>query len=680
MARKKTTPKKKTTKRKTPARKTVRKTARKNESKNNGSIWGFLFKWGFVAALWVVIIAVLTLAWYARDLPDIASEAGFERRPSIIVKDRRGNTIARYGEVKGESLTVNQLPDHMIWAVLAVEDRRFYRHPGIDIIGLLRAALTNARAGHIVQGGSTITQQLAKNLFLSHERTYKRKIQEAMLAFWLEYELSKDEILSAYLNRVYLGAGTYGIDAASQLYFNKSASDMDLRESAIIAGMLKAPSRYSPIKNPGLANERADVVLYAMADAGYITDDNAKTLSNPAPRPARKPQGGNAVRYFSDWVIEGLDELIGVPETDLIIETTLDSRVQDNAATAISSTLRRYGPDRDMTQGAMIVMGLDGRIVAMVGGKDYNQSQFNRAVQAKRQPGSSFKPFVYLAALEQGWKPETGIWDKPVKGREFGSYRPKNFGGKYYGEVSLETALTFSMNTAAVRLMKQVGVSPVIETARRLGIISPLAPDLSLSLGSSAVSMLELTTAYGAIATGGLSVYPYAITKISDKDGRVYYSRERTTRARRTIASKNVRSINQMMRSVVEFGTGSAAKIGIPAAGKTGTSQNSVDAWFMGYTDKLVAGVWFGNDDNTPMKGVTGGSYPARVWRDVVGKSSRYVPALGEGLLAESAPSGIFDALLGRLGQSEEERSWFSRGRIEREESFSHKQQKRYND
>lgn len=679
MARKKNTSK--ATKRKTAARKTARKNvkAKRANAKHPTSFFGFLIKWGIVAALWVGIIGVLMLAWFAKDLPDLASQAGFERRPSITIQDRQGNVITRYGEVKGESLAIADLPDHLIWAVLAVEDRRFYRHPGLDVIGLMRAALTNARAGHIVQGGSTITQQLAKNLFLSHERTYKRKIQEAMLAFWLEYELSKDEILSAYLNRVYLGGGTYGIDAASQLYFNKSALNLDLRESAIIAGMLKAPSRYSPIKNPGLTNERADIVLRAMVAAGYISDESAKSLSNPAPRPSRKPQGGNAVRYFSDWVIDGLDELIGVPEADLIIETTLDSRVQNNAASAISSTLRRFGPDRDMSQGAMIVMGLDGRILAMVGGKDYNQSQFNRAVQAKRQPGSSFKPFVYLTAIEQGWEPEDPILDDIVTDRELGSYRPKNFAGKYYGEVSLETALTFSMNTAAVRLMKEVGVGHVINTARRLGIISKLEPDLSLALGSSSVSMLELTTAYGALATGGLSVYPYGITKISDKSGRVYYSRERKTFARRTIEPDNVRAMNQMMRSVVEFGTGAAAQIGTPAAGKTGTSQNSVDAWFMGYTDKLVAGVWFGNDDNTPMKGVTGGSFPARVWRDVVSGSSRHVTALGDGLLAESAPTGLFDALLGRLSNEDETR-WYSRGRKQRATDLSHEKQKRYND
>lgn len=673
MAHKNTSKKKAVKKRKSPARKTARK------QKQKRSPLKALIKWCIVLALWIGIIGVLTLAWFAKDLPNIASEAGFERRPSITVLDRQGNTIARYGEVKGDSLTVEDLPDHLIWAVLAVEDRRFYNHFGLDPIGLTRAAVTNAKAGHIVQGGSTITQQLAKNLFLSHERTYKRKIQEAMLAFWLEFELSKDEILSAYLNRVYLGGGTYGIDAASKLYFSKSATELKMREAALIAGMLKAPSRYSPLKNPGLANERADVVLHAMAAAGYISDENAKDMSNPAPRPPRKPQGGNAVRYFSDWVIDGLDELIGVTDKDIIIETTLDSRVQDNAASAISSTLRRFGPDRNMSQGAMIVMGLDGRILAMVGGKDYNQSQFNRAVQAKRQPGSSFKPFVYLAAIEQGWTPEDPIMDEPVTGREFGSYRPKNFAGKYYGEVSLETALTLSMNTAAVRLMKEVGVNDTIQTARRLGIISPLEPDLSLSLGSSAVSMLELTTAYGAFATGGLSVYPYGITKISDENGHVYFEREKRTRARRTIKADDVVSMNQMMRSVVEFGTGAAAQISIPAAGKTGTSQNSVDAWFMGYTDKLVAGVWFGNDDNTPMKGVTGGSFPARTWRNVVGNSSRFVPRLGDGLLSESAPTGLFDALLGRLS-SEDELRWYQRGRTQVDNELSHQKQKRYND
>jgi len=666
--------------RKKPAKRTIRK--KTNKKKQQESSFGrLMLKWLFVSFLWAVIIGGLVAAWYARDLPEMAAKAGFEKRPSIVVKDARGEIIMRYGEVKGASLTLADMPDHMIWAVLATEDRRFYSHPGIDIWGLMRAMMTNMREGRIVQGGSTITQQLAKNLFLSHERTYKRKIQEAMLALWLEYELSKDEILSAYLNRVYLGAGTYGIDAASALYFNKPAADISLREAAILAGMLKAPSRFSPTKNPGLANKRADVVLGAMADAGYITAGSAKELSNPAPRPPRKPQGGNAVRYFTDWAIDGLDELIGVPDTDLIIETTLNSHIQEKAAAALSRTLQRYGKERDIGQGAMIVMGLDGRILAMIGGEDYNQSQFNRAVQAKRQPGSAFKPVVFLTALEQGWEPEDLILDAPIEKGTFQDYQPENFKNEYHGEVTLEQALTMSMNTAAVRLMDEVGRKEVINTARKMGIISPLEQDLSLALGSSAVSLLEMNLAYGTLATGGLAVYPYAITRITDKDGRIYYERDVRTFARRVIDTKHVRQMNQMLRSVVEYGTGRGAALNIPVAGKTGTSQNSRDAWFMGYTDRLVAGVWLGNDDNTPMKGVTGGSFPARIWGEVIAETYAHAPQNNTDLLSESRPAGLFDALLGRLN-SEDEMRWQQYGSTLNDNGSEerHERQRRYND
>ncbi|MAE50939.1 MAG: penicillin-binding protein [Micavibrio sp.] len=618
MAKKTTPPKKaKTTRSKAKPQSPTRKkaTVKKRASGKKKSILGRLFKWAFVTGLWAAIIMGGVLAYYASELPDIAESASFERQSSITILDVRGEVLARYGEIKGNSVDIADIPPHLIQAVMAIEDRRFYSHFGIDLLGLARAMIVNIQAGGVVQGGSTITQQLAKNLFLSHERTLKRKIQEAMLAIWLEHELSKDEIMSAYLNRVYLGSGSYGVDAAAMLYFDKPVKDITLRESAIIAGLLKAPSRYSPRRNPNLANERADVVLAAMVDAGYITDAQAKGLSNIPPLPPQKPGSANSVRYFTDWVVDGLDDLIGTPETDLVIETTLVSDIQDAAKNAIQNNLAQYGTDLEVGQGAAIVMAHDGAVIALVGGRDYNRSQFNRITQARRQPGSSFKPLVYLTALENGFTPASQIMDEKIT---TGRYRPENFGDKYYGMVNLETALTLSLNTVSYQLMKDLGPQSVIETARRLGIISPLEADLSLALGSSSISPLELATAYAAIANGGYGVFPYAITKIRDDDGRTYFKRPDQTLTRRVADERAIRQLQVMMQNVVENGTGQRARQAFPVGGKTGTSQDSRDAWFAGFSDKLVAVVWTGNDDNSPTKGVTGGSIPAGIWSEIM--------------------------------------------------------------
>lgn len=626
---------------------TKRKTTTKSKKKK-----GFIrtaVKWGFVACLWAGIILACVLAYYATELPDITKSAAFERQSAITVLAADGSVLARYGEIKGNSIEFKDIPQNLVNAVLATEDRRFYNHFGVDPLGLVRAMYVNIREGGVVQGGSTITQQLAKNLFLSHERTLKRKIQEAMLAIWLEHQLTKDEILSAYLNRVYLGSGTYGIDAAAELYFDKEPKDMTLRESAMIAGLLKAPSRYSPRRNPTLANERADVVLQAMADAGYITEEQAKGLSNVPPKPPQKPSTANAERYFTDWIVDGLDDLIGTPETDLIVHTTLYSDIQNVAQAAISDTLAKEGGDKKIGQGAAIIMSHDGAVLALVGGRDYNKSQFNRITQAQRQPGSSFKPFVYLTALENGWNPQSTIVDEPITQ---GRYRPSNFGNEYYGLVNLETALTYSLNTVAVRLTKDLGVDKVIETARRMGIISKLPPDLSMALGTASISPLELAAAYAVIANGGYRVFPYGITKIVDKDGKQYYQRPSKTVTRQVVSTRHIYELQSMMRSVVEKGTGRGAAPGFPAAGKTGTSSDFRDAWFAGFTNKLVGIVWVGNDDNSPMVKVTGGSTPARIWRQIVSKAQYDY----RGQASFSIPdSDGFQGMLGRLFSRDEQ-------------------------
>ncbi len=663
-------------KKKSPAKKAPKRTSKKAQSP---SPLRFLVKWTFVLGLWAAIIVAGICAYYATELPSITQNADFQRKSSIIVKAEDGTIIGRYGDIVGERITIDRVPPHLVHAVLATEDRRFYYHFGLDPFGLARAMFTNVQEQRVVQGGSTITQQLAKNLFLSRERTLKRKIQEAMLAFWLEYELSKDEILSAYLNRVYLGSGTYGVDAASKLYFKKPVEQISVRESATLAGLLKAPSRYSPIANPGLSKLRTETVLEAMVDAGYLTGDEKESLNSKLPIPERKPTG-NAERYYADWIVSQLDDLIGTPTEDLIIETTMNPKVQSVAEESLARVLRENGEEKRISQGAVVTMRPNGAVVALIGGKDYASSEFNRATQAARQPGSSFKPFVYLTALEHGWEPDDILMDEPIlRGR----YRPKNFAGKYMGEVDLTTALTFSLNTIAYQLMKDVQPPAVIDTARRLGIESELNEDLSLALGTNQLSPLELTGAYASIANGGVTVKPYGITKIISEDGTLYYERPRNNRGRRGADPRAIQKLTIMMQSVVQNGTGRGAYFGALASGKTGTSQDSRDAWFMGFTDRLVTGVWLGNDDNTPMKRVTGGSFPAIIWREVMSQSNglyapfRYNSGFFEGF--QSLLSRWGGVGTGRINASETDDSAYYDREAQAKDTTSIKESRRYN-
>ncbi len=610
------------------------------------SVLGWTFKWLFVLGLWGGIFIAGLFAWYAQDLPNLTKNASFDRKRAIIVKAIDGQIVARYGEIIGNSVTVKDLPPDLIHAVLATEDRRFYYHFGLDPLGLARAVVVNFRDGKVSQGGSTITQQLAKNLFLSQERTFKRKIQEAMLAVWLEYTMSKDEILSAYLNRVYLGTGTYGVDAAAHLYFDKPVQNISLRESATLAGMLKAPSRYSPLRNPKLSKERTDLVISAMQEAGYLTKRQAST-ANITEKPADNTTASNdAMRYYTDWVVDSLDELIGTPDEDLIVETTLNPNIQTTIETAINDVITEAGEKKHISEGAMVVLRPDGQVVALVGGKNYNDSQFNRATQGKRPPGSSFKPLVYLTALENGWGTQDIIVDEPIT---TGKYRPKNFGGKYLGPVTLEQALTYSLNTVSYQLIKSVGPSAVIDTARRMGITADLEPNLSLALGSNGISLLEMAGAYGTIANGGLAMTPYAITKITSEKGDLYYERSKEKTLPRVFRESDIQNLTSMMNSVIQYGTGQGAYFGMPMAGKTGTSDDSRDALFIGFTRELVGAVWIGNDNNAPMKGVTGGSYPATIWREVMRKAAGQYPAMNP---RDFAPDSSFQNMLNGLFSS----------------------------
>jgi penicillin-binding protein 1A len=622
------------------------KRGRPTATQAGGSLIGRLFKWLFVLGLWGVLTVGVLLAWYARELPGLIENPRFERKASITVLANDGSVIGRYGDIKGESLAIQDMPKHLVDAILATEDRRFYSHFGIDPIGLTRAIIVNVMHKGTVQGGSTITQQLAKNLFLSQEKTYKRKIQEALLALWLEHELTKDEILSAYMNRVYLGAGTYGVEAAAKVYFGKKVKDLPLHESAILAGLLKAPSRYSPIANPKASEERAKVVLSAMVDAGFITEKKAKAAK--ANKLARSDDGpeGEASRYFADWIVDSLENVIGTPTEDIVVETTLDPEVEESTARVLKDSVEKNGKKLKVSQGASVVLRPDGSIVALVGGIDYSKSQFNRATQGLRQPGSSFKPVVYLAAIEAGADEYFMVEDAPITE---GRYRPQNFGNKYYGEITMIEAMTWSLNTVAYRLAKMVGIENVIGVARRLGITADLEPNLSLALGTSEVPMIEMAQAYATIASGGFAVKAYGITKVkTEKSNKVLYERE-PEESPRVFRGSNIQTLVNMMMSVVQNGTGQAAKGGFFAAGKTGTSQDYRDAWFDGFTDNYTAIVWFGNDDNTSMKSVTGGGLSAGAWRDIIaGAKSDPTPSKYK-LLKSYDISNEFGDLLGQI-------------------------------
>src|SRR5579883_2168074 len=481
-----------------------------------------LLRWGLLVALWGVILLGGVIAYFALTLPHIGDLTVAERRPSVTLLGADGGLIATFGDLFGEPLRLKDLPPYLPEAVIATEDRRFYHHFGIDPIGLARALYVNFRAGHVVQGGSTITQQLAKNLFLEPDRTLARKIQEAMLAIWLERQFSKDQLLEIYLNRVYLGAGTYGIDAAAHRYFDKSARHLTLYEAAAIAGLLKAPTRFSPARDRERAAQRTAQVLANMVDAGYLTEAQAAAASRQEAQLAVAGRTRPGSRYFADWVYEQIAGFAGTKGRDVVVVTTLDSKLQAAAEAAVTETLNHDGEKSNIEQAALVAMSPDGAIRAMVGGRDYGESQFNRATQALRQPGSAFKPFVYLAAIEHGLSPNDRFIDQPIR---IGNWQPHNYEGTYRGSITAAEALAQSVNTVAAQVLERAGVDNVIAAAHRLGITSELGRDASLALGTSEVSLVELTTAYAAFASGGIGAWPFGIREIRSNDGEVIYKR-----------------------------------------------------------------------------------------------------------------------------------------------------------
>jgi penicillin-binding protein 1A len=604
------------------------KSKRKRRSRRGGGgRWtiGRVAYWGAVVGLWLVIAGMGGAVWVGAHLPPIQSLEIPKRPPSIKIVDLQGRLLATRGDMGGAAVPLKDLPRYVPQAFVAIEDRRFYSHHGIDPIGIARAMVANILRRGVSQGGSTLTQQLAKNLFLTQERTLSRKVQEVALALWLERKFNKTQILDLYLNRVYFGAGAYGIEAAAQRYFSKPATKLTVAEAATLAGLVRSPSRLAPSRNPDGAEKRAQVVLAAMTDMKFITDDMAKVaLMQPAQ--AIKAPGAGSVGYVADWVMDVLDDLIGRVEQDIVVETTVDPTLQTAAENALVDELAKSGTKAGVGQGAVVALSPDGAVRALVGGRNYAESQFNRAVAAKRQPGSAFKPFVYLTAIERGLTPDTIREDRPIAVK---GWRPENYSHEYFGPVPLSKALALSLNTVSVRLTLEFGPTAVMRTAHRLGIASKLEPNASLALGTSEVSVLELVGAYAAFANGGMAVTPHVVTSVKSAAGKLLYQ-HKDDNLGRIIEASYAGMMNGMMQETLLTGTARKAELpGWPAAGKTGTSQDFRDAWFIGYTGHLIAGVWLGNDDSSPTKKTTGGGLPVEIWSKFMKTAHQGVPVVG---------------------------------------------------
>jgi penicillin-binding protein 1A len=600
---------------------------RGKRGRGHRSLFGRLFYWSLVVSIWILIGAVGAFAWVGAHLPPIQSLEVPKRPPSIHIVGLDGTLLATRGDMGGAAVPINEMPAYLPQAFIAVEDRRFYSHHGIDPLGVVRAAIANVLHRGLSQGGSTLTQQLAKNLFLTQERTIERKLQEFVLALWLERKFTKTQLLDLYLNRIYFGAGAYGVEAAAQRYFAKSARHVTLAEAALLAGLVKSPSRLAPNRNPDAAERRAQIVLAAMADAGFVTDQMAEMAMSQAPHIAKHTLGGSG-NYAADWVMDVLNDLIGRVEQDIVVETSIDPALQSAAERALVEELAQKGDKFGVAQGAIVAMTPDGALRALVGGRNYAESQFNRAVAAKRQPGSAFKPFVYLAALERGLSPDTIREDRPI---EIKGWRPENYGREYFGAVTLTRALALSLNTVAVRLTLELGPQTVVRTAHRLGIASKLESNASIALGTSEVSILELVSAFAPFANGGLAITAHVVERVRSAEGRILY-RHMPANLGRVIDERHVAMMNAMMSETLVGGTARRAELpGWPAAGKTGTSQDFRDAWFIGYTSRLVAGVWLGNDDNSPTRKTTGGGLPVEIW-------SRFMKAAHRGMAVTELP------------------------------------------
>lgn len=570
----------------------------------------WLLKWLIVLTVWGSLTACAGLLWFASDLPRPETALDAVRRPSLLLQDRMGQTFATFGDVVGEPLRLGDLPPWLPAAAVSVEDRRFWHHHGLDLVGIARAVLVDLTAGRVIQGGSTITQQVAKNLFLTNARTFRRKVQEVLLTLWLERTFTKTEILEIWLNRVYLGSGAWGVDAAARLYFGISARKLNLWQSAVIAGLPRAPSRFSPRVDPSAATARGQEVLAAMTETGAITREQARAASAQIAFPAHPALASG---WFADWVADQVRTVVP-QDTDTVVRTTLDTRLQATVEARLSTLLDGPGAAAGVSQGAVVVLdAADGGVRAMAGGRDYRAGAYNRAVVARRQPGSSFKPLVWLVALEKGMRPDDIVSDAPLR---LGNWSPVNYDGKYRGDVTLEDALAESLNTVSVRLLLADGGAKVVaETARRLGITDVLPMNATLALGTAEVGLLELAGAYSTFFNGGLRVTPTGLGSVEAGGKSLPIARPQPVRV---IDPDVAAMMARMLAAVVSRGSGRAASVpGRLVAGKTGTTQDYRDAWFIGWTNGAIIGVWLGNDDNRSTKEVTGGSLPARLFHDI---------------------------------------------------------------
>ena len=614
-----------------PARSGRGKARKRGAGRRGRSFLGHVAYLGVVLAIWGFIAVAGLFIYHAAQLPPIDQLAVPKRPPNIAIVAADGSALANRGDTGGRAVSIKELPPYLPNAFIAIEDRRFRDHYGVDPIGIARAAMRNITSRGVAQGGSTLTQQLAKNLFLTQERTAARKIQEAILALWLERTFTKDQILELYLNRVYFGSGAYGVEAASLRYFGKPARAVTIAEAAMLAGLVQAPARLAPNRNPQAAQARAQLVVAAMAREGYIAETAAKTaLVSPAH--AVRGNGAASINYAADYVMDVLDDIVGAVETDIVVTTTIDPRIQSAAEKALTEDLDKRGQRLGVSQGAVVTLAADGSIRALVGGRNYAESQFNRASQARRQPGSAFKPFVYLAALERGLTPDSVREDSPVN---IQGWQPENYSRDYRGPVRLSDALAQSLNTVAVRLGVEVGPRNVARVAQRLGVNSGLAAQPSLALGTSEVTPLELTAAYTAFANGGTGVVPHIITRVATVDGRKLFER-RAGSLGRVVEPAQVAQMNAMLRETMVAGTARRSDFNLAeAAGKTGTSQDFRDAWFVGYTSQYVTAVWVGNDDNSPSRRASGATMPLDIWGQVM-------KAAHQGRPASALPGGPF--------------------------------------
>ena len=604
MAEKKTVRKNKTSK---PKKKTVKTRKQKNKKIPQKRLIKFLL--AFAGIFFISLAAYVFYCWLT--MPNISAAVERTRLPAVSVLTEDGREIESYGGVYSDVIHAEDLPDYVRNAIISTEDRRFYSHHGFDAIAFTRAMLINLKHRRYVQGASTITQQVSKNLFLSPQKSIKRKVQELLMAFWLEKKFTKNQILTLYLNRVYMGAGTYGIEAASHKFFHKTSRDINMLEAAILGGLLKAPAKYNPVSDKKRALERAAVVLQNMVNNGKINvQQKEQALKMTVGNNKYNFDGG---KYFADWVYGEVRAYIGDTNKDINVYTTLDSDIQ-NAAEKILREVIAANREKNVMNGAVVVLDNDGAVRAMVGGVDYRKSQFNRAIQALRQPGSVFKTFVYLTALESGFSPEDIIEDKPIKS---GKWHPENHDKKYYGKVSLDEAFKRSLNLATVDLLSRLSADKVIKIAHRMGITTPIENSRAMALGSSEVKIIDMATAYSTLANGGFANWPYSVNEVYTKDGYKIYERIRDEK-KRIISPKSIEKITSMLQKVVESGTGKRASLPYFAAGKTGTSQDYRDAWFVGFAKGYTIAVWLGNDDNSPMKKVSGGTLPAEIWQKLM--------------------------------------------------------------